>query len=140
MAEEEGKRRADRGGTRWAIFAALGFFASGFLFAVGEKGSLLEGLTNYPNPFHSRSESTSIAYQLPADVPVKVRIYDLFGYRVKEFNFYPGEMGGRSGQNTIAWDGTDESGDKVAKGGYVCQVTVEGDQPARAVRKIGVIH
>ena len=29
---------------------------------------------------------------------------------------------------------------KVAKGGYVCQVTVEGDQPVRGIRKIGVIH
>ena len=120
--------------------AALGLLTSGMLFALGERGTLLEGLTNYPNPFNSRSEATFIAYGLPTDLPVKVRIYDLFGHRVKEFNFAPGEMGARLGQNRIAWDGTDETGQKVAKGGYVCQVTVEGDQPVRGVRKIGVTH
>ncbi|OGR88474.1 MAG: hypothetical protein A3A86_03720 [Elusimicrobia bacterium RIFCSPLOWO2_01_FULL_60_11] len=125
---------------RWVILASLGLLTSGMLFALGERGTLLEGLTNYPNPFNSRAEATFIAYTLPTDQPVKVRIYDLFGYRVKEFNFAPGEMGARLGQNRISWDGTDETGQKVAKGGYVCQVTVEGDQPVRGIRKIGVIH
>ena len=49
-------------------------------------------------------------------------------------------MGARGGQNRVPWDGTDETGQKVAKGGYVCQVTVEGGQPVRGVRKIGVLH
>ncbi len=120
--------------------ATASFLTSGILYGLGERSSLLEGLTNYPNPFNSRSEATSIAYQLPADQPVRVRIYDLFGFQVKEYQFSPGEMGARSGNNTISWDGTDESGQKVSKGGYVCMVMVQGDQPARGVRKIGVIH
>src|SRR3989344_5336740 len=122
---------------RWFILAALALLTSGALFAVGERGSLLEGLTNYPNPFNSRSEATFIAYELPQDLPVKVRIYDLFGYRVREFVFAPGDTGARQGQNRISWDGTDETGQKVAKGGHVCQVTVDGHQPARALRQIG---
>ena len=125
---------------RWLILAALAFLTSSVLFALGEHGSLIEGLSNYPNPFNSKMENTSIIYQLPQDLPVRMRIYDLFGFQVREYNFGPGEMGGRLGDNSIQWDGTDESGQKVAKGGYICQVTVEGDRPARGLRKIGVIH
>ena len=125
---------------RWLILLGLGFLTSGFLFALGERGGLIEGLSNYPNPFNSRTENTSIVYQLPQDIPVRVRIYDLFGFQVREYDFGPGEMGGRMGQNTIAWDGTDASGQKVAKGGYVCMVMTQGDLSARGVRKIGVIH
>ena len=140
MSDKPENRETQLEGRRWLLLAALSFLTSGILFALGERGSLLEGLTNYPNPFNSRAETTSIAYQLPSDLPVRVRIYDLFGYQVKEFDFAPGEMGARLGNNTIIWDGTDESGQKVAKGGYVCQVMVEGERPVRGIRKIGVIH
>ena len=140
MSERGAKPDTQRKSSRWLILAALTALTSGILFALGERGTLLEGLTNYPNPFNSRAEATSIAYQLPTDLPVRVRIYDLFGYQVREYVFAPCDMGGRLGQNTIRWDGTNESGEKVAKGGYVCLVQVQGDQPARGVRKIGVIH
>ncbi len=133
-------REPRKDGSRWLILAAFCFLTSGILYGLGERGTLIEGLTNYPNPFNSRAETTSIAYQLPTDLPVKIKIYDLFGFQVREFNFMPGDMGARSGNNTISWDGTDESGQKVAKGGYVCLVQVQGGQPARGVRKIGVIH
>ena len=122
---------------------ALGLWiilTSGILFALGDSPKGIENLINYPNPFDSRREETLIAYSIPQDMPVRIRIYDLFGYQIKDFHFSPGENGARSGENTIRWDGTDESGQKVSKGGYICQVTVEGDQPARGIRKIGVIH
>ena len=122
------------------IGGIVALLLTGLLFAFGQVPTLIDGLANYPNPFDSRREDTTITYQLPQDLPVKVAIYDLFGYEVKEFHFYPGEMGARRGANDVAWDGTDQTGGKVAKGGYVCRVTVEGDQPAAGVRKIGVIH
>ena len=137
---EKLKKINGNGTQRWLVLMGLGFLTSGILFALGDRGSLIEGLSNYPNPFNSRTENTSIVYQLPQDLPVRVRIYDLFGFQVREYNFGPGDMGGRGGQNTIAWDGTDETGEKVAKGGYICQVTAEGSLAARGVRKIGVIH
>lgn len=114
--------------------------SAGILFALGETPRLIEQLINYPNPFDSRKEETFISYRLPQDLPVRVRIYDLFGYRVKEFNFSAGELGARRGENIVRWDGTDGSGQKVSMGGYLCQVTVEGEQSARGIRKIGVIH
>ena len=125
---------------RWLFLAALAFLTSGFLFAITGNSGSLGDLTNYPNPFNSRVEETFISYRLPEDLPVRIRIYDLFGFQVRDFNFSPGDTGARTGENNIRWDGTDESGQKVAKGGYLCQVTVQGDRPVRGVRKIGVIH
>ena len=119
------------------LFAIL---SGTLLFAIGDAPSLIDQLANYPNPFDSRREETHITYRLAQDLPVKVRIYDLFGYPVKEFSFNPGDSGARFGQNTIRWDGTDSSGQKVSKGGYICQIIVDGDQPVRMIRKIGVIH
>ncbi len=124
---------------RWIVILTA-VFSTGFLFAVGETPSLIEEVINYPNPFDSRREDTTVSYRLSQDLPVRVRIYDLFGYPVREIYFDLGSTGGRSGLNTFRWDGTDSSGQKVTKGGYICMITVEGDQPVRTVRKIGVVH
>lgn len=126
---------------KWYLLGGgLAFLSAGFLFAFGERAGVLEKLSNYPNPFDSRKEETVITYQLLSDQPVRIRIVDLFGYVVKEFHFSPGSNGARSGENMVRWDGRDESGQKVSKGGYICQVSVEGERPSSGIRKIGVIH
>lgn len=122
------------------ILSLLALAGIGILFGLNDHPTLIDSLSNYPNPFDSRRQHTEIVYRLEESVPVRVEIYDLFGYRVQNFYFSPGQEGGRRGQNKISWDGRNASGNKVAKGGYICQVIVEGDQRARAVRKIGVIH
>lgn len=114
--------------------------SGGILFALGDSPQMIDKLTNYPNPFDCRKEETFITYQLPQDMAVRIKIYDLFGYMVNEFYFSAGEAGGRSGENVVRWNGSTNAGDKVSTGGYICQVTVEGDQTARSMRKIGVIH
>lgn len=116
------------------------FFSLGILFAFSELPQVIEKLSNYPNPFNSRNEETVITYHLSEDLPVRIRIVDLFGYPVREFYFSPGEAGAKAGENVVRWDGTDASGQKVSKGGYICQVSAEGNRPARGIRKIGVIH
>ena len=126
-------------GKRWSV-GFITLISCGVLFALGENPKLIDHLVNYPNPFDSRREETFISYALPQDLPVRVGIYDLFGYQVREFHFSAGEPGARAGENQVRWDGTDQTGEKVSKGGYLCQVTVEGDQAARGIRKIGVIH
>ena len=94
-------------------------------------------ITNYPNPFDSRQENTTILYTLGADCEVKAKIYDLFGNPVKE---YPEKME-TAGIKRVVWDGTDNSGSKVAKGGYVCVVEIRnGGVKVMATRKIGVVH
>ncbi|MBN1620981.1 MAG: hypothetical protein JW871_00130 [Endomicrobiales bacterium] len=94
-------------------------------------------VTNYPNPFDSRHESTQIICKVSYEANTKMMIYDLFGNLVRE---YPSERM-MSGIKRIRWDGTNESGQKVAKGGYICVVEITNDSNRiLATRKIGVIH
>ena len=66
---------------------------------------------NYPNPF---SVNTNIEFELPVDQKLKVIIYDLKGKTVRNLAnqmFF-------SGKNTLVWDGTDDSGNKLNSGLY----------------------
>ncbi len=106
----------------------------------GTLSPLQEGfrqVTNFPNPFDSRVEKTTIQYTLEADSDVAVRIYDLFGNIVREFHF---GFTGR-GTNRLVWDGTNEAGEKVAKGGYIVVMEIaNSERTVLASRKVGVIH
>lgn len=124
----------------YLLLSVAGILSAGALFAFRDTPALIDEIANYPNPFDSRREETFITYRLAQNAEVRVRIHDLFGNAVRDFTFSPGEMGGRQGTNTIRWDGTDQTGQKVSKGGYVCQILVQGEQTVRGIRKIGVIH
>ena len=99
---------------------------------------LKDGLvTNYPNPFDSREESTSIVYSISDVSEVRMLIYDLFGYLVREF---PTQRM-TPGTNKVVWDGTNGEGQKVSKGGYICIIEIlNGSNKIVTTRKIGVIH
>jgi flagellar hook assembly protein FlgD len=93
-------------------------------------------VSNYPNPFDSRSQNTTIVYNAGYNSDVTVKIYDLFGNLVREYNQVK-----TNGENQIEWDGTDSDGSKVAKGGYICAIEIlNGMSKSIATRKIGVIH
>jgi flagellar hook assembly protein FlgD len=112
----------------------LGISAAIPVFAVPEIYSIV---TNYPNPFDSRQENTTILYILGADSAVKAKIYDLFGNMVKQYS----EKMETAGIKTIVWDGTDDNGSKVGKGGYICVIEIKNDgMKVMATRKIGVVH
>lgn len=68
-------------------------------------------LTNYPNPFNSR---TVIGFSLSKSTTVKLTIYDVLGRQVRalvnEFQ--------TPGLKTVVWDGTDNRGQTVAAGVY----------------------
>ena len=103
----------------------------------------MDGLTlglvvsNYPNPFDSRNENTTIVYSVSQEGSARMLIYDLLGNLVKE---YPSNYIG-IGTNKVMWDGTNEAGQKVAKGGDICVVEIINDSNRiLTVRKIGVIH
>ena len=52
-----------------------------------------------------------------------------------------GQSGGAAGQNAFMWDGTNEAGQKVSKGGYLAQIEIETPETfVTVIRKIGVIH
>ena len=115
-----------------AIVILLAFSAS-----ISPLQEGFRAVTNYPNPFDSRVEKTTILFTLDSDSAVSVRIYDLFGNIVRDYNF---GMISR-GPNRLVWDGTNEAGEKVAKGGYICVMEIANDRAKLiASRKIGVIH
>jgi flagellar hook assembly protein FlgD len=94
-------------------------------------------VSNYPNPFDSRNENTTIVYSVAQEGNARMLIYDILGNLVKE---YPSNYIG-TGTSKVTWDGTNEAGQKVAKGGYICVVEIINDSNRiLTVRKIGVIH
>jgi outer membrane protein assembly factor BamB len=70
---------------------------------------------NYPNPFNPE---TTIEYRLPASEFVQMCILDLEGRRVTEL------VNGwiRAGRQQVRWNGTDDRGQAVPTGVYVCRM------------------
>jgi flagellar hook assembly protein FlgD len=98
---------------------------------------LVVSVTNYPNPFDSRSERTTILFSLAQDSQVHVAIYDLLGNLVRQF---PSKQES-AGTASIVWDGTNDDREKVAKGGYLVLVVANSETgTAHAIRKVGVLH
>ena len=65
-----------------------------------------------PNPLRA---GTSIAFELPADSPVSLEVFDVTGRRIRTL----AAESMTSGNHEITWDGTDESGSRVAAGVYL---------------------
>ena len=111
----------------------------------GFASPLIQNVSNAPNPFDSRrgglEGQTQITYELADASAVHVTVYDLFGFKVQEWNFSAGSAGGQTGRNGFLWDGRNSAGTPVAKGGYLAYIEVVGPQgTAKTIRKIGVIH
>ncbi len=70
---------------------------------------------NYPNPFNP---TTTIKYQLPADVRVNVTIYNIQGQVVRTLV----SEDQKAGYYTIQWDGRSEAGTSVATGIYIYRI------------------
>jgi flagellar hook assembly protein FlgD len=71
-----------------------------------------ELMQNYPNPFNP---TTMINYQLPVSSVVNLVIFNLRGQVVR--TLVNGEMS--SGQHSVVWNATDDTGVRVASGLYV---------------------
>jgi len=66
---------------------------------------------NYPNPFNP---STNISFTLARRAEVSLEVFTVLGTKVK--SIADGEF--QSGNHTVTWDGTDNSGRPVASGIY----------------------
>jgi hypothetical protein len=78
---------------------------------------------NYPNPFRSGVENTTIEFYLPQASTVSLVMYDVLGSKVKTF------VNGESlsaGLQRYPWDGRNGSGSQVLSGVYYAQLTVNG--------------
>lgn len=104
---------------------------------------VLSNVSNYPNPFYSRTETTKIFYFLREDSGIEITIYDSMGHYVRKFNYTKGIAGKSSkGDCEIEWNGKNEAGEFVEKGGYFVVIEApeaEGDSK-KIVRMVGVIH
>tara|TARA_B100001564_G_scaffold90434_1_gene73530 strand:- start:230 stop:2209 length:1980 start_codon:yes stop_codon:yes gene_type:complete len=79
---------------------------------------------NYPNPFNP---TTSLSYQLPDDGKVEVVIYDMMGKLIK--NLVNEKQS--SGQNSIIWNATNNSGNQVSAGLYIYTVKTRNHKQSK---------
>ncbi len=70
---------------------------------------------NYPNPFNP---TTSIAYNLPLESQVQIKVYNILGQHVRTLV----NMRQEAGQHTIQWNGKDARGVTVSAGIYFYQM------------------
>lgn len=84
----------------------------------------LQFLPNYPNPFRER---TTLEYVLPEPAKVRLAVYDVLGRQVRVL--VDGEQ--KAGRHTVAWNGRDESGKRMASGVYLARLVVDGQTKVR---------
>jgi flagellar hook assembly protein FlgD len=70
---------------------------------------------NYPNPFNP---TTTIMYDLPEPVDVRLVIYNIRGERVRELVSEPQT----AGRHRIVWDARNSNGEAVATGVYFYKI------------------
>ncbi len=71
--------------------------------------------SNVPNPFNA---STEIRFAVPTRSVVNLAIYDLSGHLVR--TLVDGEV--EPGFHSVVWDGTDNAGNPVGSGVYLCRM------------------
>jgi len=79
---------------------------------------------NYPNPFNP---VTSIAFQLPTEGVVTLKVYDVRGREVRTL----AERVFSSGKHSLVWDGHDNAGAEVSSGVYFYKLNVAGQTHLR---------
>ena len=79
---------------------------------------------NVPNPFNPQ---TAIGFELAAEGPVELTVYDVLGQQVKVL------VSGQwpAGKHQVKWDSRDEAGNPVASGVYVYRLRAGGLQQVR---------
>ncbi|MBD3180244.1 MAG: T9SS type A sorting domain-containing protein [Candidatus Latescibacteria bacterium] len=82
-------------------------------------------LANSPNPF---TESTSISYSISSPSRVELKIFSPEGKLVRTItrDVQPGE-------HSVEWDGTDQSGERVTPGLYLCRIRGKGFEDTRKI-------
>ncbi len=79
---------------------------------------------NYPNPFNP---STTISFSVPSSSHVTLQIFNSIGEIVRTLVDQRLSAGGQ----TTQWDGTTDSGSRVASGTYFYQLSIDGVRSAK---------
>ena len=73
---------------------------------------------NYPNPFNSE---TTIIFQLPKALHVKIDINNIYGQKIKSLL----NQNIQAGAHKLIWDGTDNFGKFVSSGIYLIYLSTQ---------------
>jgi hypothetical protein len=111
-------------------FGTYGLYRSDTVVSPDRYSAGLRLIQNAPNPF---SSTTRVAYEIGSPSQVRLEIVSVEGRLVK--TLWAGVAG--PGQHQIEWDGTDESGRRVASGVYLCRIT---SQTETATRKMVLLE
>lgn len=109
-------------------------------FTVAENSLIaLQHVLNYPNPFTTHTEFMFEHNQVCALLDVRVQVFTVSGKLVKTLEQQVIQNGFRS--DPIAWDGTDDFGDRIGKGVYVYKIEVhnENGQKAEQYEKLVIL-
>lgn len=129
-----GSTNASSSGYRlWGVIGIAGYKVFGSGIGVEEENDNIAVksfyLTNYPNPM---GYGSWIEYGLPKSSSVSLKIYDLAGRDI-----WASTNSQKPGIYKVFWNGTDNNGQKVAKGVYfVCMNA--GD--FKATRKLTILR
>ena len=83
----------------------------------------------HPNPFNPQ---VAIAFDLAADLPVELAVYDLQGRRVRTLV----REARPAGRHEVTWTGRDDHGTQVASGVYLVRLAAGG---LHAIRKVVLV-
>ena len=109
----------------FALSVELSLFTATMLGQV-KRMALLQ---NFPNPFNPE---TWLPYELAAEVPVVIRIYDVQGQFIRQLNLGIQEEGSYLSRETAAyWNGKDQFGETVSSGIYFYTLTAGDYQATR---------
>lgn len=97
---------------------------------AGSAEIALKHVLNYPNPFTTRTSFMFEHNQACNGMDVQVQIFTVSGKLVKTLNQRVTCDGFRS--DSITWDGTDEYGDRIARGVYIYRLKIRNDKGATA--------
>ena len=88
----------------------------------------------YPNP---AVFPVQMRYEIPEQGQVQLTVYDLLGRRIRELVDAPHAQG----EQTVAWDGLDDTGARVASGLYLIGITAEiGSQTIVETQPVMVVR
>lgn len=104
-------------------------------------GTQLENLStyNYPNPFASGKELTTIRFDLTRDARVTIKVYDFAGNLVATVK---NEESMNAGPQRIEWGGTDDETKRyLANGVYLCRIEAnDGTKTVKDIIKIAILR
>jgi hypothetical protein len=111
------------------VFTDIGWLGGAAAVANGAPPSAPSRAFSTPNPF---SNGTSIRFELARGGKTTVEVFDARGTLVKRLpvSWRP------AGRQTVAWDGTDAGGRRVAAGVYLWRIVSEGQRETGRVVRI----